>query len=197
MAARRKWTTEVLTPGHWPQLERLFGERGACGGCWCMYWRQERGEKWEELKGAVNRRRFRALVRTGAAKGVLAFADGEPVGWCAFGRRSEFCKVERSPSMSGGADTDEVWSLPCFFVRSGYRGEGVAARLLRAALAELRRLGARTVEGYPTQPKAGTKVAAAFAFTGVPSLFEQAGFEAMESKPRGKIRMRRKLRGRR
>ena len=28
-----------LTPNLWPALEDLFGENGACNGCWCMYWR--------------------------------------------------------------------------------------------------------------------------------------------------------------
>ncbi len=29
-----------LTGENWPDLEALFGPRGAVGGCWCMYWRQ-------------------------------------------------------------------------------------------------------------------------------------------------------------
>jgi hypothetical protein len=28
-----------LTPDLWPALEPLFGEKGACNGCWCMDWR--------------------------------------------------------------------------------------------------------------------------------------------------------------
>jgi hypothetical protein len=28
-----------LTPERWHDLEQLFGTRGACGGCWCMWWR--------------------------------------------------------------------------------------------------------------------------------------------------------------
>jgi hypothetical protein len=28
-----------LTPDLWPALEDLFGPKGACNNCWCMYWR--------------------------------------------------------------------------------------------------------------------------------------------------------------
>ena len=31
-----------LTPERWADLEELFGENGACGGCWCMWWRLKR-----------------------------------------------------------------------------------------------------------------------------------------------------------
>jgi len=42
-----------LTPDLWPALEDLFGKRGACNGCWCMYWRiggeyRERGNEKNE-----------------------------------------------------------------------------------------------------------------------------------------------------
>jgi len=33
-----------LTKARWPQFELLFGQRGACGGCWCMLWRLNRAD---------------------------------------------------------------------------------------------------------------------------------------------------------
>ena len=47
-----------LTPERWPDLERLFGVRGACGGCWCMWWRLPRAT-YNEQKGEGNREAFR------------------------------------------------------------------------------------------------------------------------------------------
>lgn len=32
-----------LTAEAWSDFEELFGRRGACGGCWCMWWRFARG----------------------------------------------------------------------------------------------------------------------------------------------------------
>jgi len=34
-----KLSIRPLTPNLWPALKELFGENGACYGCWCMYWR--------------------------------------------------------------------------------------------------------------------------------------------------------------
>ena len=42
---------ELLTPALWPALEQLFGEHGACGGCWCMFWRIEKGERYADICG--------------------------------------------------------------------------------------------------------------------------------------------------
>ena len=38
-------------------IEALFGERGACAGCWCMHWRLERGgQLWRAMQGEPNKR---------------------------------------------------------------------------------------------------------------------------------------------
>ena len=66
-----------LTPDRWPDLERLFGERGACGGCWCMWWRLKRSA-FERQKGARNKKAFRELVRKVDPPGLLAYVSGQP-----------------------------------------------------------------------------------------------------------------------
>ena len=43
-----------LTVALWSDLEELFGPRGACGGCWCMFWRLKRSE-FEKQKGEGNK----------------------------------------------------------------------------------------------------------------------------------------------
>src|SRR5262245_26839300 len=79
-------TIRLLTPRDWPAIERLFGANGACGGCWCMWWRVEKGGKtWTAAKGDPNKRAFRTLVEAGAVKGKIAVAGGTPLGWCNFG----------------------------------------------------------------------------------------------------------------
>src|SRR5262245_58680451 len=100
-----------LTPSRWHELERLFGPNGACAGCWCMWWRIEEGERWRDVKGAPAKRRMRRLVQSGKAQGLLAFAGGDPVGWLAYGRRTEFPRLNRAPSLKCD-DADQVWSLP-------------------------------------------------------------------------------------
>lgn len=185
-----KLKTRELTPALWPDLEVLFGANGACGGCWCMHWRQERGEDWARLKGAATKRRLGALVQAGRAHGVLAYLDGKPVGWAAFDRRRDLAKLDRAPSLACD-DADEVWSLPCFFVKAGHRRQGVASALLGAALKAIRRRRGAVIEGYPVRSaKFGKAIPAAFAWTGTIAMFEQAGFEPVGPRDGGKQRMR-------
>ena len=83
-----------LTPGLWPDLERLFGPRGACAGCWCMWPRLTTTEG--KVTGEPNRLAFRAIVKKGPPPGLLAYRDGEPVGWVAIAPRAEYRRFERS-----------------------------------------------------------------------------------------------------
>jgi GNAT superfamily N-acetyltransferase len=177
----------------WPELEALFGPRGACAGCWCMFWRMARGEKWPEVQGATNKRRFRKLVAEGQAHGALAFAGREPVGWVSFDRRTDFDRLDRAPSLACD-DAARVWSVPCFFVKAGWRGKGVADALLVFAVGTLKRRGAKIVEGYPVKVEPGRKAAAAFVYTGLEPMFARAGFTTVAARERGKQRVRLALR---
>lgn len=189
-----KIRVEDLKPESWAILEQLFGAKGACGGCWCMSWRIAKGEKWTEVKGAQAKRRQKALVTTGRSLGVIAFADGEPVGWCAYGPRRDFSRLDRAPSLACD-DADRVWSLPCFFVRPDYRGKGVGSAMLKAALQQMKKRGAEWAEGYPAKQYDKTKpIPGAFAWTGTLRMFESAGFELVGDPGRSKLRMRKRLR---
>ena len=173
-ARRDTFTLEPLTAARFGDLERLFGERGACGGCWCMYWRTSRPE-FERRKGDGNRRAFKALVQRGAASGLLAYHRGEPVAWCAVGPRTEFPRLARSRVLAP-VDDQPVWSVTCFFVARPFRRRGLTVRLLRAAAALAGRRGARLIEGYPLEIR-GAAMPDAFAWTGLSGAFRQAGFE--------------------
>jgi GNAT superfamily N-acetyltransferase len=185
-------TCKRLTPALWPAVEELFGANGACGGCWCMYWRTAKGERWDDLKGERAKRRLKALVTSGKAQGILAFDGREPVGWASVGPRQDYAKLDRAPSFACD-DAEGVWSVPCFFVRSGHRGAGVATALLAAAEALAKHHRARVLEGYPVRPKEGPRYPAAFAWTGTRSLFDRAGFSVVGNEDGGKQRVRKEL----
>lgn len=162
-----------LTPDRWPDLEALFGPRGACGGCWCMWWRIPRAQ-FEEQKGEGNRRMMQALVEGGKIPGILAYLDGRPVGWCALAPREEYPTLARSRILRP-VDDRPVWSVTCFFVAREARGMGLTVRLLEAAVAYARSQGAGVVEGYPVDT-GGARRPAPFVYTGLASAFRQAGF---------------------
>jgi len=187
-----KIVTRELTPERWPDFEALFGaSNGGCGGCWCMFWRVDEGEKYANLKGARAKQRMKALILDGKAKGVLAYDGDAPVAWLSYGPRREYPKLDRAPSLACD-DADDVWSMPCFFVKAGHRGKGVATALLSHAVKSVKKAGGKIAEGYPY--KVSGKSPAAFIWTGVPQLFEREGFEVVEKRAKGKQRMRKKLR---
>jgi GNAT superfamily N-acetyltransferase len=175
-AARRgklKLEFYPLTPERWGDFELLFGERGACGGCWCMYWRLKRSV-FNVQKGQGNKEAMRALVAAGEVPGILAYAGGAPVGWCAVAPRECYPALQRSRVLRPSDDTP-VWSVSCLFVAKDYRNRGVSVRLLEAAVAHVRKQGGTVVEGYPVEPKT-VPMPAAFAWTGLASAFLKAGF---------------------
>ncbi len=176
-------TLEVypLSPERWEDLETLFGERGACGGCWCMYWRRPHAD-FEADKGAGNREAMRALVLGGAAPGLIAYAGPEPVGWISLGPREDFPRLAASRILKP-LDERPVWSVVCFFLAKPWRGSGVAGRLLAAAVEFARGRGATLLEGYPVEPRQG-RLPAPFVWTGLPPIFRRAGFhEAARRSP--------------
>jgi len=178
-------TTRSLAPDDWSAITQLFGDNGACGGCWCMHWRVEKGgASWELTKGRKNRDRFRRLVQAGKVHGVLAYADEKPVGWCSFGPKQDFPRLMKSKVLQ--TDCGEgTWSIICFYIPSAWRNRGVGTVLLECATKEAFARGAAAVEGYPVVPaKPPSPVPAAFAWTGVPILFEQAGYAKIR-RPKG------------
>jgi GNAT superfamily N-acetyltransferase len=167
-------TCEPLTPGRWRDLERLFGPKGACDGCWCMWFRLKRSE-WEAGRREGNRRRLKRLVESGPPPGLLAYLDGEPVGWVSLGRRQDFPVLGRSRLLKP-VDDSPVWSVVCFFVDRRYRGRGVMGSLMQAAESYAASQGAAILEAYPADDETGT-VSSASAYTGLVRLFRRAGFQ--------------------
>jgi GNAT superfamily N-acetyltransferase len=173
---RSRIELKSLAGSDWPAVEKLFGPKGASGGCWCMWWRRKSGKAWQACKGAPNRTDFRALVKSGGAHGILAYAQGEPVGWCNIGPRADFPRIANSRVLQRTSEAQR-WSVACFYIRSAWRRRGVAQLLLDAAVAEAFRRGAEEVEGYPKIYRSAPTAPAAFVWTGLPRMFESAGFE--------------------
>ena len=162
-----------LTRGRWNDLVTLFGARGACGGCWCMWWRLTRSE-FQKKKGEGNRASLKKLVDSGEVPGLIAYSRGQPVAWCSIGPREGYPVLERSRVLAR-VDDRPVWSVVCFFIAKPLRRRGLTLELLKAAISYAKKRGAGAVEGYPVEPRTGV-TADAFAYTGLSSTFRKAGF---------------------
>ncbi|HUU85040.1 MAG TPA: GNAT family N-acetyltransferase [Phycisphaerae bacterium] len=144
-----------------------------------MYWRRPRGgQLWEQKKGRPNRDAFRRLVKAGRVHGALAFAGRTPVGWCCVGPRGDFPRLERTRALVTEWD-ERTWAIVCLFIKLRWRGGGVATRLVGQAVEVARSLGAGRIEAYPVAPKSEKPIPAAFAWTGVPAIFESCGFRVL------------------
>lgn len=189
-----KIVTKELWPELWPALEKLFGHNGACGGCWCQAWKVPKGERFDDLKGEIAKERLRTGVADRSTSGILAFVDDRAVGWCNFGPRLTYPRLERARTLKC-SDPESVWSITCFFVARGFREQGVATALLAHALRAMKKLKVQIVEGYPSKPGPDGRYVPTFSWTGTQSLFQKAGFEVVGNPEGGKQRVRRVLRG--
>jgi GNAT superfamily N-acetyltransferase len=192
--AKRTVVVRAMTPARWPHLVRLFGKHGGCAGCWCMYPRL-RHRDYVAGKGAVNRRRLRALVARGEAHGLLAYVGGEPAAWCSLGPRETFPSLAKSRVLAA-VDDRPVWSIVCFYIGKGHRRRGLSTQLLEAAAGYAARRGASLLEGYP-HDRERAPLPDAFAWHGLLTSFRRAGFDEVARRSAGRPIVRRALRARR
>ncbi|WP_152362251.1 GNAT family N-acetyltransferase [Microlunatus speluncae] len=91
------------------------------------------------------------LVDRGDARGILVYADGEPVGWCHFGRVDELPvhSEESDPTKIYARHADTDWVINCFTTRMDFRHQGVAGRALKAAVAVIKKHGGGWIEAVP------------------------------------------------
>jgi GNAT superfamily N-acetyltransferase len=92
-------------------------------------------------------------LRSATTSGLVAYLDGEPVGWCAVEPRTAYVRLLRKPIVWAGRAEDKtddrVWAVTCFVTRSGFRRRGISRALARAAVDFARQRGAGALEGYP------------------------------------------------
>jgi GNAT superfamily N-acetyltransferase len=160
-----------LSPERWPDLVKLFEHHGNPGYCWCMTWRAISAE-YKQLDAAGRKRALHSRVEAHTPIGILAYREGETVGWCSIAPRETYARLEHSTTLQR-LDDQPVWSVVCFFVSRNLRGQGLALQLLRAAVAHAAAQGAQIIEGYPVEP------GQSYQFMGSPSIFKAAGFVAV------------------
>ena len=185
-----------LTPARLPDLAALFGQGGDPKWCWCSFYRV-RSVDFRSATASGNRRVLESavteLAREGRAPGLVAYRQGEAVGWVSLGPRDDYERLQHSKILAP-IDERPVWSIVCFVVARAARGQGIARALLEAAVDYARAHGATLLEGYPVETD-GDRVPAAEAYKGTVPMFERAGFRVVErrqanstSKPRPIVR---------
>ena len=167
-----------MTPGRWADITALFDEGGDPKTCSCMFWRV-RSKDWSFANAAEAREGLHAIVDADRdpAPGLLAYADGRPVGWVSVAPREDFPRLTSS-RVRLAIDDRPVWSIVCFVVSRSARGQGLTTRLLDAAMDYAIKRGAPALEAYPVAVGDG-RIPAAVGYTGLLSTFLAAGFEVV------------------
>src|SRR5687767_9529316 len=170
-----------LTPDRMKDLATLFGQGGDPKYCWCS-WFRIRNVDFQNASEASNRKVLEYAVKTtaadGRAPGLVAYRDGEPIGWVSLGPRDDYERLRHSKVLAP-IDGKPVWSIVCFVVSKAARRQGVARALLDAAMDYAREHGATLLEAYPVETD-GKRLPAANAYKGTVGMFERAGFKVVE-----------------
>jgi GNAT superfamily N-acetyltransferase len=170
----------------WEDLEAVFGARGDPSRCFCQRFKMQPRESWasvgaEELAFRLRQQTDCGHPESDTTSGLVAYLDGEPVGWCAVEPRTAYARLLRNTRVPwDGRDEDKtdesVWAVTCFVTRAGYRRRGVSRALARAAVDFARERGARALEGYPMLTEAGEGFILGELHVGSRSVFDDAGF---------------------
>ncbi len=186
-------TIKAVTSTVIDDLGRLFATDTVADTCWCL-WFITSVNAFHAGGHAGNRANFCELAaRSDQPLGLLAYRDGEPVGWCAVGPRSRYVRALKTPTYRGAADDhdDDVWLVPCFFIRKDARRAGVSHALLEAAVSLAEDNGATAIDGFPfsgaqRRSSGDTQVGGA-------ALFAACGFEVIRTPSPSRVVMRRTL----
>jgi GNAT superfamily N-acetyltransferase len=148
----------------WDDLRAIFGDRGYTAYCQCQKFKIGHHE-WTDVPVALRMERLREETHCGypsatTTSGLVAYLDGEPVGWCAIEPRTAYPRLppRRVAWEARGEDKDDdgVWAVTCFVTRAGFRRRGISRALAHATVAFARERGARALESYPMNHGAGS-----------------------------------------
>jgi GNAT superfamily N-acetyltransferase len=170
----------------WDDLQTVLGTRGEAHICQCQRFKMRPRESWAsvgamELAFRLRKQTDSGHPESGSTSGLVAYLDGEPVGWCAVEPRTAYPRLLRNnrvPWVGRAEDKadDTVWAVTCFVTRAGFRRRGISRALARAAVGFARQRGARALEGYPMLTQPGQEITWGELHVGSRSIFAAAGF---------------------
>jgi GNAT superfamily N-acetyltransferase len=179
-------TIVPVNEASWEDLQAVFGTRGTAAICQCQRFKLAPRESFGSFPAEERAFRLRTQTNAGQAEasatsGLVAYLDGQPVGWCAVEPRTAYSgllRVYRVPWVGRSEDKtdDTVWAVTCVFIRAGFRRRGFTYPLVRAAVDFARERGARALEGYPMITEPGQEIIWDEILVGSRSMFAAAGF---------------------
>jgi ribosomal protein S18 acetylase RimI-like enzyme len=174
------YTTRPLDASTWEAFEELVvRNNGIFGGCWCIGYHPECGQKGTDYRAVKEER-----VRTGGAHAALVLDEaGAAQGWCQYGSPEELPGIKHRREYDKNAPPRPDWRITCFYVDRRHRGRGIARAALEGALDQIAVAGGGLVEAI-SEVTTGRDAPGRFLFSATVELFEQYGFS--RGRPVGK-----------
>src|SRR5690606_34273495 len=168
-----KFTVGQLDPSTWDAFAELVERNGGIfGGCWCVGWHPERGQR-----GVSYRDIKRERVFSDRAHAALVFDEhGLAQGWCQYGSAEDLPSIKHRRAYEKDGEPLPDWRITCFWVDGKHRGRGIARLALAGALVQIAERGGGLVEAIP-EVTAGRQAHGRFLFSATVELFESYGFE--------------------
>lgn len=181
------YTIKALNMETWDAYEKLMiKHHGVWGGCWCLYFHEKPKDHISSYEN--NRLLKKELVRMNQTHAALVFHHEECIGWCQYGSPHELPKIYHKKEVESKTTLPD-YRITCIFVDKDYRKQGVSEFVLKGALELIKQSGGGVVESYPQDPK-GQEVTSSFLYNSTRQIFENSGFQYINTKGKNHCIMR-------
>ncbi len=166
------YTTRQLNASTWDAFAEIVGRNnGVYGGCWCIGYHPECGQKDVDYRAVKESR-----VRTDCAHASLVFDEVDLIlGWCQYGTPEELSNFKHKREYDKSPPRTPDWRITCIFVDKKHRGQRVARVALEGAIDSIERYGGGLVEAI-AEVTAGREAQGRFLFSATAELFQQYEF---------------------
>jgi GNAT superfamily N-acetyltransferase len=183
----------------WDDLNAVIGKvRCHAAQCYCQRFKIAHSE-WRWISDEERARRLREQTQCGNPRartttGLVAYIDGEPVGWCSVEPRTAYVYLMKTRMPWAGRyedkANDRIWAVGCFVTRTGFRLRGITYALAHAAVDFARARGADALEGYAMITQPGKEITWGELHVGSVRVYEAAGFEEVSRPSKRRVVMR-------
>jgi GNAT superfamily N-acetyltransferase len=170
--------TPALVGDYLNLFDAAFYDNPYWVGCYCAFY-DDPVEGWDPgPKDAGVHRSYKAeQIMGGHAHGLLAYEDGQPVGWCNVGPKSHYVNLRHYRDVPDHPG-EVVGLVMCFVVHPDHRRRAVAASLLSATDGYLASFGVTIAESYPraAPPEDPDVPWTAHYYKGSKEMYQKAGY---------------------
>lgn len=167
------FTIATLDASTWEAFAELVERNnGVYGGCWCIGYHPECGQRGLDHRAAKQER-----VISGRAHAALVLdEDGLAQGWAQWGDPDELAGIKHKRAYDREPPVVPDWRITCVFVDKRHRGRGIARAAVEGAIEQIAERGGGVVEAI-SEVTDGRTAHGRFLFSATVELFEDLGFE--------------------